>query len=60
MTDPPRPARHVHIVGIGGSIMSAIARLLSAGGWRVSGSDQQDSEALRSLSATRRAIWPPT
>ena len=51
MTDPPRPARHVHIVGIGGSIMSAIARLLSAGGWRVSGSDQQDSEALRALAA---------
>ncbi len=49
LADVPAGA-HIHIVGIGGSGMSAIARvLLERGGYRVSGSD-------RSLSDTGRAL----
>jgi len=44
----------VHIIGIGGAGMSALARLLLARGVRVSGSDAKDSrriDALRALGA---------
>ncbi len=44
----------VHILGIGGAGMSALARLLLASGVRVSGSDAKDSrrlDALRALGA---------
>ena len=44
------PGQHIHIVGIGGFGMSAIARVLLDSGYQVSGSDQQLnalSEALR-------------
>ncbi len=44
----------VHIVGVGGAGMSALARLLIARGIRVSGSDAKDSrrvDALRALGA---------
>ncbi len=46
---------HVHIVGIGGSGMSAIARLLLSSGYTVSGSDRQlnsVTQALQQLGAT--------
>lgn len=43
--------RHVHMVGIGGAGMSALARLYLQQGARVSGSDESDSAALRDLAA---------
>ncbi len=45
------PASHVHLVGIGGAGMSALARLYLATGATVSGSDASDSKALRDLQA---------
>ncbi len=39
----------IHIVGIGGAGMSAIATVLLERGYGVSGSDQQESEVTRSL-----------
>ena len=41
----------VHLVGIGGAGLSAIARLLAQQGVRVQGSDAQDSVVLESLRA---------
>ncbi|HEY84596.1 MAG TPA: UDP-N-acetylmuramate--L-alanine ligase [Chloroflexi bacterium] len=46
---------HVHLIGIGGAGLSAIATVLLQQGYTVSGSDMQDSEAvarLRTLGAT--------
>ncbi|MGH3360642.1 MAG: UDP-N-acetylmuramate--L-alanine ligase [Nocardioidaceae bacterium] len=40
---------HVHFIGIGGAGLSAIARIMVERGIRVSGSDANDSELLRSL-----------
>ncbi|MGV1005374.1 MAG: UDP-N-acetylmuramate--L-alanine ligase [Candidatus Nanopelagicales bacterium] len=42
---------HVHIVGIGGAGMSAIARILAARGVTVSGSDAKDSRRMVALRA---------
>ncbi len=50
-----RQARHIHVVGIGGAGMSAIALVLRAMGHTVSGSDLKDSpvaERLRSQGVT--------
>ena len=41
----------VHLIGIGGAGMSAIARILLARGAQVSGSDEKDSLTLDSLRA---------
>ena len=49
--DLTRP-RRVHVVGVGGAGMSAIATVLVAMGHRVSGSDLKDSAGLRRLAAT--------
>ena len=43
------PGARIHIVGIGGAGMSAIATVLIERGYRVSGSDQADSDVIRSL-----------
>ena len=48
--DPERLGR-IHLVGMGGAGMSAVAKLLLARGAAVSGSDRQDSPALRELAA---------
>src|SRR5690349_2940631 len=40
-----------HFIGIGGSGMSGLARLLLAAGTRVSGSDMKESETTRALRA---------
>ncbi len=45
----PDELGHVHLVGIGGAGLSAIARLLSQQGVTVSGSDASDSEVVRAL-----------
>ena len=42
--------RHVHFVGIGGAGMSGIASVLIDQGYSVSGSDQVESMATRTLS----------
>lgn len=49
-------ARHVHIVGIGGSGVSAIARLLATAGASVTGSDGADSPAAAGLRASGIAV----
>ena len=36
---PPRPGAHIHLSGIGGTAMSALAGLLQEEGYRVTGSD---------------------
>jgi len=43
--------KHIHFVGIGGAGMSAIAEILHNLGYRVSGSDQNDSSVTRRLAA---------
>jgi UDP-N-acetylmuramate--alanine ligase len=48
--DLSRP-RHIHLVGVGGAGMSAIARVLLQRGHRVTGTDLHDSRTLTSLSA---------
>ena len=53
-----RPGAHVHIVGIGGIGMSAIARvLLERGGYRVSGSDRSLSEVGRALARLGAQVY---
>jgi UDP-N-acetylmuramate--alanine ligase len=47
----PRTIGPVHIVGIGGIGMSAIAEILHAKGYTVQGSDQKDSANVRRLRA---------
>ncbi len=43
--------KHVHLIGIGGSGLSAIARVLLESGIRVSGSDRASSPAVETLTA---------
>ncbi len=45
------PGQHVHIVGVGGFGMSAIARVLLQRGFVVSGSDQRANDLMRNLAA---------
>jgi len=46
-----RPGMRVHLVGIGGIGLSAIARVLHGWGYVVSGSDQRESALTRALQA---------
>ena len=43
--------RRIHLIGIGGTGLSAIARVLHARGWAVSGCDRNASPALAALQA---------
>jgi UDP-N-acetylmuramate--alanine ligase len=57
--DPARldvPGRY-HVVGVGGSGMSAIATVLAAMGHEVSGSDQRDSPVLARLAGAGVTTW---
>ncbi len=45
------PGMRIHVVGIGGAGMSAIARVLLGRGFRVSGSDMQSNDQTAALSA---------
>ena len=47
----PRDIGPVHVVGVGGIGMSAIAEILHAKGYTVQGSDQKDSANVRRLRA---------
>jgi UDP-N-acetylmuramate--alanine ligase len=53
---PPLPA-HIHIVGIGGAGMSAIARVLLARGYTISGSDREKNTATDSLERSGATIF---
>ena len=50
-------AGRFHVVGAGGSGMSAIATVLAAMGHKVSGSDARDSPALRRLAGQGIEVW---
>jgi UDP-N-acetylmuramate--alanine ligase len=49
--------RRIHLVGVGGSGMSAIAGVLAAMGHSVSGSDLKDTPNLERLRAQGVAVW---
>lgn len=51
------PGMHIHIVGIGGAGMSAIARVLLGRGYRVSGSDMLANEQTAALAADGVTIF---
>jgi UDP-N-acetylmuramate--alanine ligase len=57
MTRLLRPGIHVHLVGIGGIGLSAIARVLHGWGYTVSGSDQQSSALTEALLAEGITIF---
>jgi UDP-N-acetylmuramate--alanine ligase len=52
-----RTPRAVHLVGVGGAGMSGLARLLLAGGHRVTGSDRSESATLEALRALGAEVW---
>jgi UDP-N-acetylmuramate--alanine ligase len=51
------PGMRIHVVGIGGAGMSAIARVLLGRGFRVSGSDMQSNEQTAALSAAGVTVY---
>lgn len=51
------PGQHVHIIGIGGFGMSAIARVLLGRGYAVSGSDLSANDLTRALAAAGATIY---
>ena len=52
-----RPGMHVHLVGIGGIGLSAIARVLHGWGYHVSGSDRQPSALTERLAAEGIVVY---
>jgi UDP-N-acetylmuramate--alanine ligase len=51
------PGQHIHIVGIGGSGMSAVARILLERGFKVSGSDRTLSPITEALQRSGATIY---
>lgn len=51
------PGMHLHLVGIGGSGMSAIAWVLLGRGFTISGSDMQVNEATQALEAAGATVF---
>lgn len=51
------PGKHVHLVGIGGIGLSAIARVLRGWGYRVSGSDLHPSDLTEKLASEDIAVY---
>lgn len=51
------PHRRIHLIGVGGAGMSALARILSGAGHIVTGSDLHPSPALDSLSDLGLEVW---
>ena len=45
----PASARHVHLIGVGGTAMAALAGMLASRGYRVTGSDRELYEPTASL-----------
>lgn len=54
---PARGNQHIHLIGIGGSGLSAIARLLMESGYTVSGSDRQPSVLAQELAAAGAQVF---
>lgn len=52
-----QPNMHIHLIGIGGSGISAIARVLLGRGFTVSGSDQQANDVTAALQADGATIY---
>jgi UDP-N-acetylmuramate--alanine ligase len=52
-----QPGQHIHIVGVGGFGMSAIARVLLQQGYTVSGSDLRANDFTRELAALGATIF---
>ncbi|MBL8130654.1 MAG: UDP-N-acetylmuramate--L-alanine ligase [Anaerolineae bacterium] len=52
----PPPGSHIHLIGIGGAGMSAIARVLLGQGYRVTGSDRIASDLAAALVAEGAAV----
>jgi len=52
-----QPGTHIHLVGVGGAGISAIARVLLGRGYRVSGSDMQDNAQTAALAAAGVTIY---
>ena len=52
-----RPELHIHIVGIGGAGMSAIAHVLLGRGVTVSGSDMQSNTTTKTLQAEGAMVF---
>ena len=52
-----KPGMRIHIVGIGGAGMSAIARVLLGRGFRVSGSDMQANAQTDALAAEGARVF---
>ena len=48
---PPQPGAHIHLVGVGGTAMGALAGLLQEAGYRVSGSDTEVYPPISTLLA---------
>jgi len=48
---------HVHLIGIGGTGLSAIARVLLESGYQVSGSDRQNSPLAQSVAAAGATLY---
>ncbi len=49
---------HIHLIGIGGSGLSAIANVLLERGFRVSGSDRQSNPAMQRLAQAGARVFP--
>ncbi|MCC7295812.1 MAG: UDP-N-acetylmuramate--L-alanine ligase, partial [Acidobacteria bacterium] len=52
-----RKLKHIHLIGIGGTGMNGIAEVLHNLGYRVSGSDLNDSEVTRRLRDLGAAVF---
>ncbi len=52
-----KTGRHIHLIGIGGAGISAIARVLLGRGFVVSGSDQQPNQLTKNLEAEGAKIY---
>ena len=51
------PVGHIHLIGIGGAGLSAIARVLLESGYTVSGSDRQPSVLAQELAAAGAQVF---
>ncbi len=51
------PGSHIHVVGIGGSGLSAIARILLGQGYRVSGSDRSANDLTAALARDGATVY---
>jgi UDP-N-acetylmuramate--alanine ligase len=56
MKHPLTQYRRIHFIGIGGSGMSGLARILKEKGCKISGSDQTDSATIASLKKDKIAV----